>query len=219
MSLEPTVFVVDDDQDARDSVCALVRSMSVKAESFSSAEAFLNAYDQSRSGCLVTDFRMLGMSGIDLLVRLKQAGHRLPVIIISGYVNVSSAVRAMKKGATNVLTKPYEQQDLWDTISTALHQDETIRVDQALRKTITERFERLTNNESQVLDLVTKGTANKVIARRLDISVRTVEDRRKKIYGKLNVGSVAALVELVVDHKHAATDLHGIPSTDAAIID
>ncbi len=219
MSLDPTVFVVDDDQDARDSVCALVRSMRVKAESFSSAEAFLNAYDQSRSGCLVTDFRMLGMSGIDLLVRLKQAGHRLPVIIISGYVNVSSAVRAMKKGATNVLTKPYEQQDLWDTISTALHQDATIRADQASRKSITERFERLTHNETQVLDLVTKGTANKVIARRLDISVRTVEDRRKKIYGKLSVGSIAALVELVVDHRRSATDLHGIPSTYAVAID
>ena len=119
MSLDPTVFVVDDDEDARDSVCALVRSMSVRAESFSSGEAFLTAYDQTRSGCLVTDFRMLGMSGIDLLVRLKQAGMKLPVIIISGYVNVSSAVRAMKKGATNVLTKPYEQQDLWDTISKA----------------------------------------------------------------------------------------------------
>ncbi len=219
MSPDQTVFVVDDDKDARDSVCALVRSMNVRAESFSSAEAFLTAYDQSRSGCLVTDFRMLGMSGIDLLVQLKQAGHSLPVIIISGYVNVSSAVRAMKQGATNVLTKPYEQQDLWDTISTALNQDAMIRADQAARKSITERFERLTSNEHQVLNLVTKGTANKVIARRLDISVRTVEDRRKKIYGKLNVGCVAALVELVVDHKHGATELGQTTLTNVARLD
>ena len=88
-----------------------------------------------------------------------------------------------------------------------------------MRKSITERFERLTSNEHQVLDLVTKGTANKVIARRLDISVRTVEDRRKKIYGKLNVGSVAALVELVVDHKHDATEHRQAIANDVAQLD
>ena len=120
MNAEPTVFVVDDDQDSRDSVCALVRSMGTSAEPFSSAEAFLAAFDQMRSGCLVTDLRMLGMSGLDLLKRLTRAGHRLPVIIISGCVNVPSAVQAMNEGAINVLEKPYEQHELRDTISMAL---------------------------------------------------------------------------------------------------
>ena len=206
MNVKPTVFVVDDDRDARDSVCALVRSMGASAEPFSSAEAFLTAFDETRAGCLVTDLRMLGMSGLDLLEKLTCAGHRLPVIIISGYVNVPSAVRAMREGAINVLRKPYEQQELWDTISMALNQDATIRLDQAHRKTILDGFRRLTSGEHQVLELVSKGKPNKFVARRLGVSVRTVEDRRNKIYTKLGVDSIAALVELVVEHRHAETE-------------
>ena len=206
MNAEPTVFVVDDDQDARDSVCALVRSRGVSAEPFSSAEAFLAAFDETRAGCLVTDVRMLGMSGIDLLERLTRAGHRLPVIIISGYVNVPSTVRAMREGAIDVLQKPYQQQELWDTISKALSQDATIRLDQAHRKTTSQRLERLTPGERQVLDFVSKGTANRVIALRLEVSLRTIEDRRKKIYTKLGVNSIAGLMELVIEHKHAEAE-------------
>ena len=201
MNAKPTVFVVDDDRDARDSVCALVRSMRVPVEPFSSAEQFLRSFDEEMCGCLVSDMRMPGMGGLDLVETLWQAGHRLPIIIISGYINVPNAVSAMKKGALTVLEKPYEDQELWDAISNAMKKDVTIRMDKAHQQTISGRFARLTSNEQQVLDLIADGTANKVVARKLGISLRTVEDRRRRVYTKLGADSLAGVVKMTIDYR------------------
>ena len=123
MSNEPTVFVVDDDELARDSVCALVQSMGIRAESFSSAEEFLEQYVDGRPGCLVTDVRMTGMSGLELQEKLQELKIPLPVIVMTAYAKTSLTVRAMQSGAVTVLEKPCEENELWDAIRTALARD------------------------------------------------------------------------------------------------
>jgi two-component system response regulator FixJ len=208
MSVETTVFIVDDNQDARESVSALVQSMGVRALTYPSAEAFLADFDETQSGCLVSDMRMLGMSGTELLEILRRAGHQLPMILVSGYITVSGVVQAMKTGAVNVLKKPYEQTELWDAISAAITQNTVDRTDQAYHKAIADRFGLLSEPERQVLDFVSQGLANKVTARKLGVSVRTVEDRRRNVYKKLGVDSVASLIRLVMEQKQNETATH-----------
>ena len=123
MAVEPTVFVVNDDELARKSVCALVCSLGVRAEAFSSAKEFLGRYRPGDPGCLVTDIRMLGMSGLDLQDRLAEQGIRLPVIVLTAYPRTRSTVRAMKAGALTLLEKPYDEEELWDAIRRALTQE------------------------------------------------------------------------------------------------
>ncbi len=119
-----TVYIVDDDQQARESVSALVRSMGLNTELFSSAEEFLEQVDKDDRGCVVTDLRMLGMSGVELQDALRQREIRLPVILITAYPRTSITVRAMKHGAITLLEKPYEDDDLWDAVRDGLQLDE-----------------------------------------------------------------------------------------------
>ena len=113
---EPTVFVVDDDELARSSVCALIQSIGLKAESYPSAEDFLSNYSEDRQGCLVTDLRMSGMSGVDLQEQLIQRKIFLPVIVLTAYARTPTTVRLVKAGAVSVLDKPYADDDLLDAI-------------------------------------------------------------------------------------------------------
>ena len=122
MPNEPTVFVVDDDELARKSVCLLVRSMGVRAESFASAEEFLDEYVEGRSGCLVTDVRMLGMSGLDLQEMLCRQGIDLPVIVLSHEGSVPTAVRALRAGAIDFVEKPFVPQVLVRQVRKAVRQ-------------------------------------------------------------------------------------------------
>lgn len=194
MTSEPMIYVVDDDQGARESVCALVKSLNGHCRQFASAEEFLQAYEPEIEGCLVTDLRMRGMSGLDLQAEITRRGWVLPIILVSGYVDVRSAVQAMKGGAEQVLKKPYSDQDLWDAIQAALRHYSEIRVAQENRKSLQEKFAQLNPGERQVLDLVASGLPNKAVAHRLDIGIRTVEDRRRRVMDKLGVDSFAALM-------------------------
>lgn len=199
MATISTVFVVDDDPDALDSVCTLVRTMGLAAAAFASAEEFLESYDPSRPGCLVADQRMTGISGLELQRELVRRGIDMPIIIVSGYVNVTHAVEAMKAGAVTVLRKPYQNQELAEAIQHALQRDVKIRVDKAHHGEILGRYRKLTPQERQVLDLVAVGHPNKTVARKLEVSLRAVEDRRSRIMRKLEVHSFAELMEVVLD--------------------
>ncbi|MEM1069365.1 MAG: response regulator, partial [Planctomycetota bacterium] len=201
MSEEPTVFVVDDDEGARNSVRALVRSMGVRAETFSSAEAFLEGLDPSRPGCLVTDVRMLGLSGIELQEKLAADGVVLPVIIITAHAETALTVRAVKQGAVTVLEKPCRDYELYDAIRAALTQDATNRAQSAEQLAFREKLNSLSEQERQVLDLMVDGLANKVIARRISVSVRTIENRRQRIFEKTGTDSLAELIRLVVESR------------------
>jgi FixJ family two-component response regulator len=199
MCAEPTIFVVDDDEQARSSVCALVRSMGMSAESFASAEDFLNRYTPGRPGCLVTDYRMLGMSGLELQEELIRRNIALPVIVLTAYARTSVAVQAMKAGAVTMLDKPYAEDDLWDAIRKALAQGAVAQTKAARREEFRRRIAALAPSERAVMDLIVGGDANKVIANKLGVSLRTVENRRHEVLEKMHADSVAELVRMVIE--------------------
>jgi two-component system response regulator FixJ len=198
MTSDSTVFVVDDDELARRSVCALVASRGCRAVAFSSAEAFLATYDVNQPGCLVTDVRMLGMDGLELQERLRSLNVRIPVIVITAYATTPLTVRAMQSGAITLLEKPCYDEKLWQAIEAALDQDRKQRLVDAQRRDIATRMAQLSDGERKVLDLMLAGKPNKSIARALDVSIRTVEARRHNIFKKLGTDSVAELVRLVL---------------------
>lgn len=196
---EQIIYVVDDDELARGSVCALVTSMGLESKSFSSAEDFLTFYTTDKPGCLVTDIRMLGMSGLELQSELSDMGSLLPVIVLTAFATTPVTVQAIQRGAITLLDKPYLEDDLWNAIRKALAQDARKRVEEARRQAIRERINELTPSERSVLSFVVAGKPNKVIANRLDVSVRTVENRRSEIYTKLQADSVVDLVRMVIE--------------------
>ncbi len=198
MNTEATVFIIDDDPAVRESVAALVGEMGMRTETFSSAEDFLSAYDPDRSGCLVTDVRMLGMSGVELQEKLAADGVILPVIIITAHADIPLTVRAMQTGAITLLEKPCRDQELWDAIRNAIAMDTDNRKAFINRKEIEERISQLTPEERQVMDMMIAGKANKVIARDLNMGLRTVEARRHQVYRKTKTESVAELVQMAV---------------------
>lgn len=201
MPVEPTVFVVDDDRPARNSVCALVRSLGLNSQAYSSAEEFIEGYAPGQPGCLVTDIRMTGMSGLDLQDELQKRGIELPVIVLTAYPRTASTVRAMKAGAVTLLEKPCNDDELWDAIRNALAQDAARRAESERYSEIQERAAQLTPAERTVMNLIVQGKPNKSIATQLNLSLRTVENRRHDVFAKMGVGSVAELVRLAIEGK------------------
>lgn len=198
MSDESTVFVVDDEQGVRDSLALLVRSVGLAAETYASAGEFLDAYDPEQHGCLVTDIRMPGMSGLELQEKLSTEGVHIPVIVLTGHGDVPAAVRALKAGAVDFVEKPFNPQALLDLIQQAVARDAEIRQQAAREAELAERMARLTPREKEVMELVVSGKANKVIAIELTISERTVELHRGRIMKKMGVRSLAELMHLVL---------------------
>jgi FixJ family two-component response regulator len=192
------VFVVDDDPAARESVAALIRSHGWEAETFDSAEAFLAQFDRRRHGCLVVDVRMTGMSGVELQEHLKQEGVELPVIVITGYGDIPTAVQAMRGGARMFLEKPCNDQQLCESIFQALQAQAISRRQRELRTAIHGRLATLTGDEHRVLQSLLSGKPNKTIARDLDLGLRTVELRRATILQKMQASSLAELVRMVM---------------------
>lgn len=199
MSQEATVYVVDDDPAVRDSVSALVNSAGLRVQSFPSAEAFLQDYKPENPGCLVTDLRMLGMSGLDLLETLAKSASPLPAILISAYADVPAAVRAMEAGAVTLLEKPCRNDQLVQAIHKALERDKAQRATRTLQHDIKARLATLTPEEYEVMQRMVAGKLNKVIANELLISLRTVETRRHKVLEKMKADSLAELVRMVVE--------------------
>ena len=193
----PTVYVVDDEEQARDSVCALVRSMGVAVKAFDSGEAFIENYDDG-PGCLIADYRMAGMNGIELQETLIKNNCQLPVIIITAYARTPITVRAIQNGAVTLLDKPYEDDELWQAIRKGFHIDEQRRLHNQNSLEVQNRLASLSEKEREVLDLIVKGKPNKAMASQLDVSLRTIENRRRRVFAKLAVDTVAELVALVL---------------------
>jgi two-component system, LuxR family, response regulator FixJ len=194
-----TVFVVDDDSGVRSSIRMLLKSVGIPATPMASAQEFLDAFDPAQPGCLVLDIRMPGMSGLELQQQLNLRGAILPVLFITGHGDVPMAVEAMQQGAFDFLQKPFRDQDLIDRIQKALARDQENRANLRQHGVIRERLESLTSRERDVLDLLTQGKQNKVMAAELGISQRTVEIHRAHVMEKLGANSVAQLVRMVLD--------------------
>ena len=191
---EAVVFVVDDDELIRDSLGQLVKSVGLKVETFSSAQAFLDTDLPNNPGCLVLDIRMPGMSGLDLQDELEKRDFSIPVIFITGHGTVPMSVRAMKAGAVDFLQKPFEDQELLDTIHHAIEQNIHTRLEQVEIKEIEQRVQSLTLREHEILALVAAGMLNKQIAFDHKMSENTVKTHRARIMRKMMVESLADLV-------------------------
>jgi two-component system, LuxR family, response regulator FixJ len=195
----PCVFVVDDDDAVRSSLRLLLKSVGQPAEAFGSAQAFLDAFDPDRPGCLVLDIRMPGMSGLELQQKLNAMHAITPIVFITGHGDVPMAVEAMQNGAVDFIQKPFRDQDLLDRINQALEKDKANRTGLLARDEIRRRMATLTPREREVLDLVTQGKANKVVAGDLDVSQRTVEIHRARVMEKMEASSLAHLVRMVLE--------------------
>ncbi|QDT11486.1 response regulator transcription factor [Stieleria marina] len=195
---QSTVFVVDDDSQARESVCALVQSMGIHTKSYASGEELLSDIDENARGCVVSDLRMVGMSGLELQDALRGRGNTIPLILITAHPRTSHTVRAIRRGAVSLLEKPYQDDDLWDAIREALQLCENLIDQQRQQRVLKRRLHALSEKETQVMRLMIDGAANKSIAHHLNVSVRTVENRRHDVFEKMKANSLAELVKMVV---------------------
>jgi len=193
---EPTVFVIDDDRMIRDGLQSLIRSVGLRVEAFASAQDFLGTKRPDTPACLVLDVRMPGLSGLDLQLKLRDAGIPIPVIFITGHGDIPMSVRAMKEGAHEFLTKPVRGQDLLDAVQKALASDRELRQERREANEIRARFESLTPREKEVLELVVAGLLNKQIADQLRMSELTVKTHRAHVMEKTQAESLAHLVRM-----------------------
>jgi len=192
------VHVIDDDEAMRQSLAFLFRTARIYAETYESASAFLSALPQLKVGCIVTDVRMPGLSGLDLLRRLRELNIGVPVIVMTGHGDVPLAVEAMKGGAADFLEKPFDDEALLGAVRSALSKNATDHERQAQKSAIKERLASLSNRERDVLQGLVAGNPNKTIAYDLGISPRTVEIYRANVMTKMQAGSLSDLVRMAI---------------------
>jgi two-component system, LuxR family, response regulator FixJ len=195
----PTVFVVDDDDAVRNSLKLLLKSVGLAAQTHGSAQEFLATYDAQQPGCLVLDVRMPGMSGLEMQQELNMRGATIPVIFITGHGDIPMAVEAMQHGAFDFLQKPFRDQELLDRVNRALARDAEKRTQLRHKDIILERLTTLSPREREVLDLVTRGKPNKIVAADLGVSQRTVEIHRARVMEKMDATSLAELVRMMIE--------------------
>ncbi|NGM49794.1 response regulator [Caulobacter sp. 602-2] len=194
---DAVVHVVDDDADARDSLAFLLETADFRVRTYASALAFLTELPEAEPGCVITDVRMPGMTGQELVRRLKAEGSGLPVVMITGHGDIPMAVEAMRDGVVDFIEKPFSEARILAALERALAAapQPTVSDDQAQ---VLARMETLSERERQVLDGVVAGHPNKIIARDLGISPRTVEIYRAKLMSKMHADNLAALVRMTL---------------------
>ena len=199
MQFEPTVYVVDDNAELRESLRWLLESVGTKVTTYDSAQAFIDAYDFKSPGCLILDIRMPGMSGLELQEKLSKLTNELHIIFLTGHASVPIAVRAMREGAVDFYEKPVDEQMLLDRVQGVLKtigEQQSKKMDRAMLEA---RLELLTPRERQVMDEVVQGKRTKAIAADLGVSTRTIEAHRAKIMEKMRAGSVGELISMVME--------------------
>ncbi len=196
MSTEATVFVVDDDDAVRQALELLLESVGLTAQTYASAEDFLQAYDADQPGCLVLDVRMPGTSGLALQELLAAKGIDIPIIFITGHGDVSTAVRAMKAHAFDFIEKPFNDQDLLDRIHEAILKDAGKRQESTRSTEIAGRVATLTRREREIMAMIVEGKTGKIMASTLKISEKTVQTHRTRVMKKMRAQSVAELVKM-----------------------
>jgi FixJ family two-component response regulator len=193
---DKVVFVVDDDAAVRQGLRFMLRAGGYSVEAFPSARSFLDDYDPRRGGCLLLDVQMPQISGLELQQRLNVRGWRIPVIFITGHGTVPLAIAAMKAGAFDFIEKPLREEALLDSIERALHWNDRAYEERLERATLETRVGLLTPREREVFELVAAGEPNKIIARHLAISFRTVELHRAHISEKLQARNLSDLIRM-----------------------
>jgi len=192
------VYVIDDDDAMRDSLQFLLGTAGFDVTLFDSAQAFLDGFAGLAFGCVVSDVRMPGIDGIELLRRLRAMPRRLPVIIMTGHGDVPLAVEAMKLGAIDFLEKPFDDDLMIGMVEAALTRAEPEQRDEAITREIASRVATLSPRERQVMDGLVAGLSNKAIAREYDISPRTIEVYRANVMTKMQAGNLSELVRFAI---------------------
>lgn len=196
VTVEPIVFIIDDDEAVRDALAALADVAGLSVRTFANPLEFLQRYDPAQPGCVVADLRMPYMDGLELQEELSRRGDGLPVIIITAHGEVSSAVTAFRAGAVDFLEKPFDDRIFLRRIDEALQGDAQQRRDRAAAVAALAKLDLLSPREHDVAELMVEGCANKTIATRLGISVRTVETHRANILSKLGIRTLPELMRL-----------------------
>jgi len=199
----PIVYVLDDDPSVRTSLERLLRSVGLEAQSFASAAELLDHGGADRPSCMVLDVRMPGLSGLDLQEFLSVAGWTTPMIFITGHGTVPMSVRAMRAGAVNFLQKPFEDQEILDSIHQAIDRELDARRERDRREEIERQLTGLTPREREVFGLVVSGLPNKRIATRLGTSEKTIKVHRARVMEKMRAGSLAGLVQMAYEARLA----------------
>ena len=193
---KPMVFVVDDDADVRASIQGLLKAAGLTSQSFETAEDFLRAKRVDGPSCLILDVSLPGMNGLDFQEQLSKAGLRIPIVFITAHGDIPMTVRAMKSGALEFLTKPFDDEALLKAIQQALARDRIIRQNDKELDAVRKRYEMLTPRERQVMSLVVSGMLNKHIASELGTSEITIKVHRAQVMRKMQAGSLADLVRM-----------------------
>lgn len=197
--LNPIIFLIDDDEAIRKSLTRALSKRNFEVKAYESADEFLNSYDNSQFGCLILDYGLPGMNGLQLQKLLLEKGFIIPVIFITGHGGVPESVEAMKTGAIDFLEKPFRQSQLIDCINIALKQALTLRQSHENKIVFQEKASSLTSREMEIALFMINNpscTSSKDIARRLDISHRTVDHHRARLLTKMELTSVAELIDL-----------------------
>ncbi|HVZ50714.1 MAG TPA: response regulator FixJ [Pseudolabrys sp.] len=198
MQIEPIIYVIDDDEAVRQSLEFLLKTAGYSVRGFESGEEFLEILPKTGFGCVITDVRMPGISGIDLLRKVKEVKPDLPVIVITGHGEIALAVQAMKIGAIDFLEKPFDDDHLLGAVRSALNQEADAAKRRAELTEVQEKLAALSNRERQVLEGLVAGNANKNIAFDLGISPRTVEIYRANVMTKMSANSLSDLVRMAM---------------------
>ena len=206
MSVQPVVFVVDDDPSIRSTLTFLLNSVGLAVESFDSADGFLQRKLPDAPSCLVLDVRLPGLSGLEFQRELAARNIRIPVIFLTGHGDIPMTVRAMKNGAVEFLTKPFRDQDLLDAIRVALERDRGQREEEKEITELRKRFESLTPREREVISMVVTGMLNKQVAVQLGTAENTVKVHRSRAMEKMHAQSLADLVRMIEKLTHSSAE-------------
>lgn len=204
--LEPTVYIVDDDNSVRDSLALLLNFRGFRTREFASGEAFLEAWKPEWRGCLLLDLRMTGMDGLALQQMLIDQGSRLPIVFLTGHGDIAQARTALKAGAVDFLEKPVDHESLFASVDEALRKDTQQRAEEQRLADLEGRLGRLSERERQVMERVVAGRHNREIAAELEISPRTVEVFKARMMEKMQARSVPELVKLVLEASQSQPD-------------
>jgi FixJ family two-component response regulator len=190
------IAIVDDDASAREGLQSLIRSAGWRVETFVSAQDFLGRRGAEAPSCLILDLQLPGLSGLDLQKRMADVGLEIPIVFLTGHGNIPASVQAMKAGAVEFLTKPFQEPELFQAIQEAIERDRRTRQQRAEMRELRERYDSLTPREQQVMQEVVSGLLNKQIAAELNITEFTVKIHRGHVMRKMRAGSLADLVRM-----------------------
>ena len=200
--VKPIVYVVDDDPQACRAVAELVHTFGYQARLFESPTEFLNSVDKTRPGCVVIDIRLSGVDAVEFHQRLKQLGLALPVIALTTDAQTPLTVGSLRNGAVTVLDKPFRDDELWRSIQQGIQSSEQDHRRRQHLASLECRLKKLALQDRNVLQLMLEGLKNRSIAKRLDVSLRTVENRRRRVFQVMNADSVAQLTRMVVEYEY-----------------